>query len=496
MNRLFIACAVWTIASAAAAEDAPLGTYSNAVLIRVEGPIHSMLEQYVMRRLDAAREQEADLVVLEIESPGGDAYASFRIAERLLTIGWARTVAYIPSEAISGAAIVALGCHEIVMAPTARMGDAGVITVDVEKGAFRYVPAKQLTVWTARVRGLAEERGRPPALAEAMMDKDVEVFHVKHRQTGETAIMSDDEIQSSAEPDQWETVQPVLETRQEKFFMANGRRAVELHVADGLAADRKALGERFHLTTGFQVMESTWVDTSVYVLNTPFVTGLLFVVGLVALYLEFSAPGIGVGGFVSAICFAIFFWSRFLGGTAGWLEVVLFALGVGFVAMELFVIPGFGFSGVTGLLLMVASIVMAGQDFVVPRTAADVDSLRNSLVVVVCSGIAFCLAAFGLSRHLGSLPVFSRLVLSPPVSDDDRPLGEKGQPADVPPPNRFGLQVGDWGVAESALRPAGKVMFGERYLDAVTDGSFVSAGEQVRVLEISGNRIVVRHVDK
>jgi len=82
------------------------------------------------------------------------------------------------------------------------------------------------------------------------------------------------------------------------------------------------------------------VDAAVTILNLPLITGLLFVIGLVALYVEFSAPGIGMGGLIAGLCFAIFFWSRFLGGTAGWLEVILFLAGVAFLAVELFVLPG------------------------------------------------------------------------------------------------------------------------------------------------------------
>ena len=101
------------------------------------------------------------------------------------------------------------------------------------------------------------------------------------------------------------------------------------------------------------------------------VTGLLFVVGLVALYVEVSTPGLGLGGLVSLLCFALFFWSRFLGGTAEVLEIVLFLTGVAFLAVEIFVLPGFGVAGITGLLLMLAGVLMASQTFLIPETKRE-----------------------------------------------------------------------------------------------------------------------------
>ena len=95
-------------------------TYHHGVIIRFDGEIGPGLETYLYRKLDAAKQQGADLVIVEIDSPGGELLASLRIAEHLQKLDWAHTVAYVPQRAISGAAIVSLGCDEIVMAPHAR----------------------------------------------------------------------------------------------------------------------------------------------------------------------------------------------------------------------------------------------------------------------------------------------------------------------------------------------------------------------------------------
>ena len=115
--------------------------YHHAVIIHFEGEIRPGLESYLFRKLDAAKQQGADLVILEIDSLGGRLKESLEIAERLQKLDWAHTVAYVPREAISGAAIVSLGCDEILMAPQARIGDAGVIFKG-EDSFFRFVPQK------------------------------------------------------------------------------------------------------------------------------------------------------------------------------------------------------------------------------------------------------------------------------------------------------------------------------------------------------------------
>jgi membrane-bound serine protease (ClpP class) len=238
------------------------------------------------------------------------------------------------------------------------MGDVGVMTIGRDS-LFRYAEEKIRTHVSSQLRDLAEARGRPPALAEAMVNMDLVVYQVTNRQTGEQTFMSDEEIQASDDPDVWEKGRPVLESREKHFLEVNGLRAVELRLADGNAQDLSELIGVLGLVEPPRVLRPTAVDTAVFILNLPLVTGLLFVIGLVALYVEFSAPGISIGGLMAVLCFSLFFWSRFLGGTAEVLEVVLFLAGVLFLSVEVFVLPGFGVAGITGLLLIGAGLVMA-----------------------------------------------------------------------------------------------------------------------------------------
>jgi len=472
-------------------------SYERAVLIRFEGTITPLLEQFVFRKLDLARRRDADLIILEIDSPGGFIDSSFQVATRLRDLEWADTVAYIPDQAISGAAIVALGCDAIVMGPDARIGDAGAI-FQGEDALFRYAPEKIRSDLARRIRDLAVAKGRPPGLAEAMVDMDLVVYQVTNQATGDRAFMTEHEIASSDHPEDWVDRKPVIESREAHFLELNGKRAVELELAVATADSRKDLQSQLHASGNLLILRPTAVDTTVTILNFPLVTGLLLVIAVIALLIEASAPGVGIGGLISGLCFALFFWSRFLGGTAGWLEVVLFAAGVVFLAIELFVIPGFGVAGVSGLLLILASILMASQDFVVPNTGRELNTTVSSLTVIVGVGIGVIFATMAVSHYRGSIPILSWIALQPVDDEGTLTIGEDGKAKAPAVANdwRVPIQVGDWGIAESPLRPAGVVRFQDEFVDVVSDGAFIEPGQQVRVIKISGNRVQVRQIDE
>lgn len=470
--------------------------YSKPVLIEFKDPIDSYSYKYFKRKLAAAKSAKADLVVIEINSPGGTVDHSLMIAQDLQDVTWAKTVAFIPDKALSGAALASLGCDDIVIDQQGRIGDAGIIFLD-QTFAFHYAPEKMITDLVRQARDLTEFKGRPPALAEAMIDMDTLVFQNKnnpklfetrraknsgypHRQNSNE---DPNQFQQKLDLNEWQLVE---ESNEGRFLEINGKRAVELGLADANASDREALAERYHLENGFRVYRKNATDVLVAWLSFPLITGLLFVVGLIALYFEFTAPGIGIGALVAGLCFSLFFWSQFLGGTAGWLEVLIFVAGIAFLLMELFVIPGFGIAGVAGLLMIVASILMASQDFVIPQNQFQMETFKSNLVVVAGSGAAFLVGAFFLSKYMGKVPLVSNLVLAPP----SEPVEEETKGKTIQTTHAV-VEVGDWGVAESVLRPAGKARFGDQTVDVVADGSFIQPEEQVKVIEISGNRVLV-----
>ena len=193
-----------------------------------------------------------------------------------------------------------------------------------------------------------------------------------------------------------------------------GKDAVEVGLANGLAGNREELAQRYGLNAyELTVSEPTGVDIAVEYLNWWLITALLLIVGLTGLYMEAMAPGHGVGGLIAAACFLLLFWSHFLGGTAGWLEVLLFLLGLALIAVEIFVLPGTIVPGLAGAALILVSLVMACQGFLIPETSRQMHTLAGTLAMVVVSCGIFAAAAVVLTRRMDSLPLLNRLDAGP-----------------------------------------------------------------------------------
>ena len=468
----------------------PVAKYKKAVLIHFEGVIMPLSEHAFYRHLERARAAGADLVIVEIDSPGGTVDSSLALANRLLTFKDARTVAFVRKQAISGAAIMALGCDEIIMAPDALIGDAGPIFQD-ENGMFRHAPEKIRSILAAEVRKLAAATERPEVLAEAMVDAKLEIFQCTQRESGEARLMSTYDLENQGDAALWEQGPLVPETRKDLFLTLNGRRALELKLSEGLAADQIDLIDRYQLTEDPIILETSAVDVAVLILNNPWVSGLLFVVGLIALAIEFSAPGVSLGGLVAGLCFTLFFWSRFLGGTSGWLEVLLFVAGLLFLLAEIFLIPGVGVAGISGVLLLGISVVLANQDYA-PLDGFSWQSATSSFWSLLAASVGLLVSGVLFVRYTGRIPVLERFTGGTVTSIASEPAGLLSEASEeaVDP-----LEVGSYGITISPLRPAGKIMIGDRSVDVVTEGDFVDSGHQVRILKMEGNRVVVRVVD-
>jgi membrane-bound serine protease (ClpP class) len=206
--------------------------------------------------------------------------------------------------------------------------------------------------------------------------------------------------------------------------------------------------------------------------------------GLVALFIEITSPGFGVPGTIAIICFAVVFSSYALLGTVGSLELIMFVLGLVLLILEIFIIPGFGIAGVSGIALIVASLVLSMQGFVIPTFDWQKDLLKRNLLVVSVS-VATSFITFGiLAYSLPQLSLFSHLTLKTSQTVDEGYTVQTHEEAS-------GL-LGRRGLAVTTLRPSGKAEFGEEVMYVETEGEFVEAGTAVEVIEVSGNRVVVR----
>jgi membrane-bound serine protease (ClpP class) len=469
----------------------------NARLIQMHEAITPLTEEFTLRQIRTAVTEGANLLIIDIDSPGGFLDSSVNIANTLAELDPQKvtTVAWVRERALSGAAIVALGTDRIVMASDAHLGDAGVIRETEEGGAFEHAPEKIRSPLLVTLGNLAERKNRPPALLQAMVAMKMQVYEMTNVATGRVTYMNEDEIEDSGE--EWIKGPVVPESRDEFFLTVNGARAHELGLAEAPCENMDELRLRLGIAEGeaLEAIGRTWVDTFVFVLRSQIAGFGLITLAILCLYIELHIPS-GMFGILAAVFFALFFWSRYLGGTSGSLELIMFVLGLGLLAMEMFVVPGFGVFGVSGLLLMAGSLVMASHTFSGMSAGQRFDESMSSLGSLAGALVTVIFVAMFLNRFLPTIPLLNRLILTPPghaTVDENAP---HLAPSVYDSQQTTGPVVtGDVGIAESTLRPSGKASFGENLLDVVSDGGYVDHGTHVEVVRVAGNRIIVRAVE-
>ncbi len=459
-------------------DDPSLASEWHPVRIQVKDTINSPLVSRVERMIeDQIHSHDVNFICLWIDSRGGSLSDSMNLANYLAELDRSkvRTVAYVPAEARGDAALIAMACDQLVMGRDAVLGGPG---------AGEYSPDDlQLARETLR-ENLAPKKSRSWSLIAALVDPDLRVFRCTQKRDGVVEYFSDEELKAQADPDGWDRGEPI--TKAGDPLRVKGDRAAELGIARHTAADFAAFRQLYGLEDDLVLAEPSWADHLIDALAEPTVAWLLLLIGGAALYAELQAPGIGAGGFVAGVCFLLYFWSKHLDGTAGWLEVLLFAGGVCCILLEMFVLPGTAIFGLGGGLLIIASLVLASQTFVLPHNEYQLSQLRDSLLGLAAAGAGIVVVAMLMRHYLPHSPWFSHVVLEPPSNAELEDLDHRESLVDL------AHLLGHQGLATTQLTPSGKARFGDELVDVIADGEVISRGAEVVVVGVQGNRVLVR----
>jgi len=478
-------------------EDAPRRTppFRHVAVITLEEAsdeaIDPSVKVSVLRRLAKARELGADCVVFHIQSYGGRVDAALETADEIFELGRAvHTIAYVPRRALSAGTMIAIACREIVMSEAGVIGDAEVILGVTGETA----PEKAQSVVAATFRKYAERNGYPPLLAQAMVRKEMEV--VRYRKPNDPRDPASGFVwvyyPSGDEPSESERRAYGLHgretvVREGQLLTAHAREAVDLGFASRIAPTLDDLLAELKGAEG-TVTRLEWTAAeriSRWLLG---IRALLFLLGAGALYLALKMPGTGVPEALTLLFFGLFFGASAIAGFSGVLEVALFVAGVALLAVEIFVLPGFGVTGLAGLACVLLSIGLAAipQDGgSLPASAYLLPMARDFLLATLGAIVLVML----LARYLPAAPLFRRLMLAGSPAPGSQTGSAVGAAAAAPHPLE-----GREGLAETALRPAGKAVIDGRRLDVVSESGFVEPGERVRVITVRGGAVVVRRV--
>lgn len=471
-------------------EDPLEGRPPVASRIVLSGPVHRAMAESVSRRMRRAiANQGVNVFVLQLECGGGDTQVARDLADFFRTLkddggnDPVMTIAYVTPESRDTATFLAFGCSEIVMSKPALLGDF--------EHFVRQHPRYQEAIGKS-LEDLAREQGYDPLLARALLDPALAVHRVRtvkspiEKRLMEAAELAKDKKGEQRWIDEGQIKAP------DTWLKLDAERAKEIGVArevfDG--GPHEALPQIYRLFGLESVRDARldWLDELAAFLRLGWVGAVLIMVGIMGLILELKIPGIGLPGVISAICFVLYFWSRSqMHGNMIMLSVILFLLGLILIGLEIFVVPGFGVTGISGIALVVTSLALATL-VKKPETTTEWMEFGTTLSQIALSLVGAIIGAFVLAFYLPYIPYANRLVLAPPVERGEFFEAEAGAT-----PAAVMRLLGAIGEAATDLRPAGKARFGEEYVDVVAEG-YVHAGTRVQVIEIEANRIVVKEI--
>ena len=424
--------------SASVGQDAPL-----VFRVPVSGVIEMGLAPFIERSIREAEVAGAAALILDVDTPGGRVDAAERIADAISDSG-VPVYAFVNRRAFSAGALISLATQGIFMRPGSVIG--AVTPVD---GSGTKASEKIVSAMRSEMRALAEAHDLDPAIAEAMVDESLSI------------------------PDVVEAGKLLTLTMEE---------AVRLGFARETSDFAALLGELDLAGADVQAMRINWAERFVRFFSHPVVAPFLLSLGFLGLIIEIKTPTLGLAGAAGALALSLFFGSHLILGLAGWEDLLLIGAGVGFVAVEIFVIPGFGLFGIVGMLGILGGVYMSllgslptMQDF---SRAGGV--LSTTILLILVTGWA-------LLRHL---PKSTRLYRSGIFlgARTDKAIGFESTKT------RSEL-VDAEGVAMTDLRPSGVGVFNDERIDVVSESEWIEEGTPVRIVSAEGSRNVVRAIN-
>ena len=460
--------------------DPSIGKGWNAVEIRISNNTDQELVDWTIRAIDKqVSKKTANLFVLRVDSEVSDVDACLRLARHLASMDSSevRTVAFVEGYAKGGAGVIAMTCDHLLMKRESTLG--GLFEPPLED-PFR---ADALEV----VDSIARQRSKDTAVAMAMIDPKIDVLRYRQVQTGRVGLLTSDQHDELPMPQDW-----VL------LGTLNTLEGIPADTAEQLGIARRVINDFDQLKTFYQLQEDPksieptttdrWVKRVATWLASPFITPWLLFGAVFFISTEMSAPGIGVPGFLGALCLLLFFWSQHLDGNADWLEMLLFVIGAIFILIELMILPGFGVFGLGGIMMVLASLVLASQTFIIPVNSDEFRHLAYSSLTLVGACAGFGAAMFALRNVLPHAPILKQVMLQPPKTQS------LGFEVDSDPESvvHWKHLEGRTGETVTPLVPAGKAKINGRLFDVISDGQLIDKGMKILVVEVTGNRILVQ----
>jgi membrane-bound serine protease (ClpP class) len=409
----------------------------------IESEIDLGLAPYVRRVVSEAEKENADAIIFKINTFGGRVDAATQIKDAILSTN-ILTIAFINNRAISAGSLIALSCNKIAMVEGSSIGATTVVDQSGKKQSEKYQ-----SYMRSEMRATAERNGRRKDIAEGMVDERV-------------------------------VVEGLVDSTQ--LITLTSEEAYNYGIADTLVNDIDKLLSAFNLKNANKIeINQNWAEAVVRFLNNPIITSILIMIGFFGLLAEIKSPGWGVPGTAGLIALTLFFGTSYILQLASVIEILMFIIGVALILLEIFVIPGFGIAGISGIILVFASLffsLVGGDPFL------DFELVSRAIIQLSISLVLALVLIFVLAKYLPKTSIFNKFVLS---------VSEKS--VDGFSSHTFAEDlVGAEGIALTTLRPAGTAEINGRRVDVMTESEYVEKGKKIEVLAVDGIRVLVREV--
>lgn len=467
-KRLLTLLALWLTAVLGAAPAiaptpaAPAGK-TKVVVIPVQEAIDSPVLFIIRRGLKEAIEEKADVVVLDMKTPGGALDATFDIMEALGKFP-GKTITYVNDQAISAGAFISASTQEIWFAPRGKIGAAAPVNATGQE-IDKSMKQKVVSYLRAEVRSISEGKGYRGQVLSAMIDENYEL------KIGETVLKPKGELLTL-------TASEALKTYGEP---------AEPLLAAGIAKDLTDLLTQKFGADGYttKTLQITWSEQLAVFIKS--ISPILMGLGMLALYIEFKTPGFGAFGFTGITCLAVVFLGNYVAGLSGHEPMLVFGLGALLVAVEIFFMPGVVVLALGGIVLMLGSLLWSLADLWPnePLSVAWSADAFVSPLQQLALGLAIAIGlGLALARFLPKGWVWDRLIVQSTV-------GGAAQLAGGAVEEKIATLVGREGVAVTDLRPSGQIEIDGRRYEARSELGEIVRGRAVRVRSQSDFGLVV-----
>ena len=434
----------------------------------INGDIMPAQQRLVSKCLTEAREQETDLVVIRMNTYGGLVNVADSIRTMILNYPTPIWV-YIDNQAASAGALIALAADRIYMQPGGSIGAASVVDQNGQP-----MPDKFQSFMRATMRATAESHGQ---VIERIENGDTIRRWWRDPQTAEAMVG-----------------RTVADSTTVNVLTFTASEAVKNHFSEGTASSlEETLAQGGVETYTLTEYRPTTLDRLLAWLMNPVVQGIFVMMIVGGIYFELQSPGIGFALVVAILGAVLYFAPLYLEGVAQNWELILFIIGLGLLAVEIFVLPGFGIAGVAGIVVVVLGLSFAAIDNDLlrhlPTGEITVGWILQPILVVIIAATAALIGGLLLSKRFltGTTPLQRKVVLTAEMAP------EQGY---VSHPQVASELIGKTAEVAAVLRPSGRVIIDGIYYDAIAEeGQFIPRGKQVIITRFEGGVVYCTQQD-